>query len=136
MGEMTDDLIAEEEHLASLEVPPWDAGTDPATTEELLAAALDGTRTVQGSRPLDTYHLRHAAAILATEAGQTIARRDAIGAAVERLPDEEDWVVTHYASTGGQPSRWRVNRLWRTDADSGQRPTLPAAIAAALGTKP
>ena len=44
MGEMTDDLIAEEEHLASLEVPPWDAGTDPATTQELLAigaAVLD-----------------------------------------------------------------------------------------------
>ena len=63
----------------------------------------------------------------------TLARQAAIGAAVERLPFNKDILVTRldYTATDDRPS-WTVHLRGRI----GRGPTLPAAIAAALGTEP
>ena len=101
------------------------------TPEELLAAALHEigdefdvfpSETQYGWGPLTD-------AILATAAGQTLARQAAIGAAVERLQRYRWRFVLDWA-----PGAWLVTSS--LPESKGIAPTLPAAIDAALGTKP
>jgi hypothetical protein len=72
---------------------------------------------------------KDAAAILATPAGQTLARQAAIGAAVERLPGDTEVTVLRLDTDYGP--EWCVRFFGRR----GHGPTLPDAIAAALGDK-
>ncbi|MCU0505455.1 MAG: hypothetical protein MUE82_06720, partial [Chloroflexi bacterium] len=74
-----------------------------------------------------------AAAILATPAGQTLARQAAIGAAVERLPMGV-WSI-EFVPTTDDLSAWEYVYT-RPDGDVFTGPTLPDAIAAALGDEP
>lgn len=82
-------------------------------------------------------HQAEAAAILATPSMQAIARQAAIGAAVERLEQERDGCAWHLEwMPGPNGYRWEVTL---DDSPGPPRlamqcaPTLPAAIAAALG---
>jgi hypothetical protein len=76
---------------------------------------------------------KDAAAILATPAGQTLARQAAIGAAVERLPMGV-WSI-EFVPTTDDLSVWEYVYT-RPDGDGFTGPTLPDAIAAALGDEP
>jgi hypothetical protein len=110
----------------------------------LLAEALHGASGIcQDSTEGRCYwHHAHAAAIFATPAGQTLARQAAIGAAVEAL-EADHRVITWEVGSGyedayvadvslfvgenfGPPIERRVK----------DGPTLPDAIAAALGDEP
>jgi hypothetical protein len=98
-----------------------------------LAAALSA-HIDHGSDYVYCDHAKDATAILATPAGQTIARAVATGLAVERLPDDEDVSFGPYTDEQGQ----RMVRVFvGFDEDGGggtmgTGPTLAAAIAAAL----
>jgi len=146
MGEMTDDWTAEEEHLASLEVPPWDASTIPAMpTEGLLAAhkalikvalaRADGERRgLYGRDGLNTPLTEAADAYRRIDpTGSTLARQAAIGAAVERLIDYAPDLVARMVY---EQREWHVQYIHYQDVTDGRGPTLLAAIDAALGTKP
>ena len=117
---------------------PDEGYTTPATTEELLTRAVESLeRPLAESQPWwENDPEAIADDILTTEPGQALARRDAIGAAMERLLasdaiDPDQGIRIHLPDA--EDDDYLVTL---SDDVGGYGKTLPAAIAAALGTKP
>ncbi len=105
------------------------------TLRNSLAAALRTVHRHLGRVPeSEDDWQRFADAILATPEGETFARQQAIGAAVERLPGEYRWSIERVPLA--DPTRdWLAvwgYRVMRSDGDLFYGPTIPEAVDDAL----
>jgi len=121
---------------------PWIEGEDSVEDSVIASDLAEALRHVDGLDPDldgkpsdDMTNGEFAAAIVATEPMQTLARQAAIGAAVERLQQaamDSGYATEAWSLIALMPDRVQVEchfgTTWDREAD-----TLPAAIAAALG---